>query len=346
MPTPAGDPLAAEYPKPDDASSQSAVEYASGELWCDTMGWCRSCCQAGLVVGVEGVFLAPIGEPSRTVTLTDLTTEEVYHGDAHPSLGSGVRTWIGLQRDCWGFRFRYTHFGNREFDPQPRMPLNAEPTFAQGFFLEADTIDIELTQAVCFAGWDVDASFGGRWARLERNATVVGWGEIGNGVSLTGVAMGANEIEGAGMTFSLGGRKPIPCTHWNLYCAYRGSLLWGDSSASALTEATAITVSPAAAANSRDEAFASSDSQYMFLSEVQLGLQYERCLACLPTTFFFRAGMEYQHWNTGEVGAETSSFAFLEGVDPAFGGRVDAASVAHDGDLDMIGFVVGAGLTY
>jgi hypothetical protein len=209
-------------------------------------------------------------------------------------------------------------------------------------------VDIELTQGFCFGQWRIDSSFGGRYARLERNATIVGYGTVGNGVNLYGFAMGAHEVEGPGLTFSLGGRKQLhwlPCG-WQAYWRYRGSLLWTDSIASALTEANAISKDPMGAANSRDKAYAC-EEQDVYISEVQLGIQYERCLECCPAVFFFRTGFEFQHWATGDALAQTNSFAFLHDGDLAnFGGRVDAFANAHDGDLSLIGFMIGAGLTY
>jgi hypothetical protein len=56
--------------------------------------------------------------------------------------------------------------------------------------------------------------------------------------------------------------------------------------------------------------------------------------------------VEYQHWDTGNVLAQSNSFAFLRGGAPPFGARVDASAIAHDGDLDLLGFVLGAGLCY
>ena len=347
--------LPEEVPLPSDVAvddaSILATEEGCGGLWTDVWGVCQSCCDAGLVLGVEGMFLAPFGEPVQRVTLTDLTTEQVLSGNAHPSFGAGVRTWLGLQRGGWGFRVQYSHFGNEEIDPHPNVPVNAEPTFLETYYLRAYSVDIELTQGLCFGEWRIDSSFGGRFAKLERNGTVVGYGTLGNGVNLYGLAMGANEIEGPGFTFSLGGRRPLhgcwlPCG-WSLFWQYRGSLLWADSTASVLTEANAITKDPVGAANSRDKAFASKEhSEDVYISEIQLGIQYERCLPCCPGVFFFRAGLEYQHWVTGDVVAQSNSFAFLQGGPSEFGGRVDAFSYAHDGDLDLIGFMLGTGLTY
>jgi hypothetical protein len=84
----------------------------------------------------------------------------------------------------------------------------------------------------------------------------------------------------------------------------------------------------------------------VFISEIQLGVQYERCLRCFPTKLFFRAALEFQHWTTGDTSAWSDSFAFLHDGPDEFGGRVDASADAHDGDLDLLGFAIAFGLTY
>ncbi len=332
-----------------DSDSATVIDDGSGPLWGEIEDGCYDVCQAGLVFGVEATFLAPTGEPNQKVVLTDLVTGQAYSGSPRPSLGAGIRTWVGLQRNGWGFRFQHWHFGNEELYPNPAVPIGGQPAFNEAFFLRIDTIDIELTQGLpCFLGWKMDSSFGGRYAKLERNLTVVGYGTVDNDVDLYGLAMGANDMEGSGITFSLQGRRPIGCDGgWHTFWRYRGSLLWSDSTASALTEANAVTEDPVGSANSRDQAFAHRDNtENVFISEIQLGVQYERCLNCLPAILFFRAAFEYQHWNTGSVSARSNSFAYLQGGPPAFGGRVDARSNAHDGDLDLVGFTFATGLTY
>jgi hypothetical protein len=227
--------------------------------------------------------------------------------------------------------------------------------------LAASTLDIELIQRFPCLTWKIDTSFGARWARLEREGTVVGFGDVGNGVSLTGLATGSNLIEGMGFTASIGSNVPLishPCgcvgecqcppCHWFWFWNFRGSVLWSDGKAFALTEATAVTKNAAAGfATSRDSAFVGEDlSQTVSIAGLQLGVEYQRCLTCLPATCFIRGGFEYQHWDTGDMLAQSDSFALLVGGDPQFGGGVDARARAHDGNLDLLGFFVGAGLTY
>jgi hypothetical protein len=303
-----------------------------------------------LIGGVEGTFLAPLRDGEQTVTLTDLNTGEAFRGTADPSLGSGIRTWLGMQREGWGFRFQYWHMGDESLDARPEVPVEGGTAFHEEFLLKADAIDIELTQRLCLADWQIHSSFGGRWARLERHSTVLGYGTLGDGVNLYGLATGSSMLEGQGFTFTVGGRKPLdwllPCG-WYSYWNYRGSLLWAGSDASALTEANAVTGSPVGAANSRDQAYACKDSsESAYISEVQVGVQYQQTRCRSPWACFFRAGMEYQHWQTGDVWAESNSYAFMRGGLPAFGGHAAASSHAPSGNLDLIGFVIAGGVTY
>lgn len=344
----------------------------SNQLWCDTLDFCSVCCQAGLVFGLEGTFLAPMGEPRQEVTLTNLNVDRVFRGESHSGLGSGLRTWMGLQRCGSGFRVGYWHFGDETIDDEPICPREGEVTFHEAFNLKADAIDIELTHGLSWGCWKVGASFGGRWAKLERKSMVVGHGTIGNGVNLYGMAAGATEIEGPGFTFAINVRRPLgcgrgcgtesgcaadcgetnlcqparPCGGWHLYGGFRGSALWVCPEAYAIAEANAVTADPGSA-YARNEAYAVADGTTIaFVAEAQLGVQYERYLCSIAGTVFFRAGLEYQHWTTGHAYAEADSFAFLQGGPPAFGGLVEAAAAAHDGDLDLLGFVISAGLDW
>lgn len=325
------------------------------------------CCQAGFFAGVEGTFLAPINEPTQQVILTDLVNNTTTTATADPGFGAGVRTWIGFAKCGWGIRAGYWHFGNDAVQVDPTVPVNKEPTAEGVYHLSANVVDIELIQRFQFCRRQINTSFGARYANLRRNATAIGYGDVGNGVSLLGLAMGANEIEGTGFTASIGSRTPLfcwlgrPCDTCGLgldscccprgklfgFCNFRGSILWADSTASVLTDATAITKGiAAAAANSRDAAFATKDhNEDIAIFDIQIGAEYVQPLRCLPASLFVRAAFEYQHWETGNVFAQSNSFAFLQGT-PPFGGRVDASANAHDGNLDLIGFTVGGGLTF
>jgi len=336
----------------------------AGDFWGVTNTWFRS----GVYAGVEATFLAPIGTPDQTVYLTDLTNSNQYTARSTSGFGGGVRTWIGLQNNGWGFRVRYWRFGDEAIRSDPVVPIGAAPTVNAASYLRADVLDIELTQRYFFLGHQIDSSFGARYAELERNSTVIGYGNLGNGVNLYGLAMGAYDIAGTGFTTSIGGRKPLhffwcrscndcggpcggqcarPCGRWLGFWNVRGSLLGADSTVSALTDANAVIKDPVtASAFSRNKASASKEQETLGILELQLGIEYQRHLRCCPAIGFLRIGAEYQYWDTGDLVATSNSFAFLQGGTPAFGGRVDAVADASSGNLGLIGFTIGAGLTY
>jgi hypothetical protein len=323
------------------------VDGGTGELYNDFWGCCQSCCEAGLYGGVEATFLAAVGEPEQTVTLTDLTTGSTFSESSEPGLGAGIRTWLGIQCNGWGFRATYWHFEEDTVDAIPTIPVAVGPNFIKAFHLNIDTIDVECTQKMCCGCWRIYTSCGGRWVDAERASSVVGFGNIG-GVDLFGLAAGGWEMDGAGFTFAIGGVRPIAChCGWSWYWNYRGSFLSADIEVAAFTQAAALTgvAFGGGAAASTDVAFAS-EQETVFINEIQWGIQYEHCCCCVPATVFFRTGLELQHWDLGDAFARTGSFAFLAGGPPLFGGRVDASSDAHDGDLTLVGFTIGGGICY
>lgn len=340
-------------PAPAAAAPAPAVtgpETAGQQVYGDFVSFCNSCAGCGWYGGAEGTFLAPFSEPSQTVILTDLITGEQFTGNSDPGFGAGIRTWVGIQRCGWGTRATYWHFGNDNVVATPITPNYANPAYTQfneNYHLNMDVLDLEFTQQLCCYDWMFNSSIGGRYADVERSSTVVGIGRLGNGVELLGLATGSNEMEGAGLTFSLGAARPLYCNcNWQFFWNYRGSLLWTSQSAAALTQADVQRIG-SLAGTSRDFAYASTDTcDPVYVSEVQIGFTYTRQLCCVPAKFFCKIAAEYQHWDTGDSIAQSGSFAQLTGTPGPFGARVDAFSNAHDGDLDLIGFTLGAGFTY
>ncbi len=298
------------------------------------------------VGGVEGTFLVPLDEPSQSVTMTDLNTNRQWSGDPRGTLGGGVRTWIGLQKCGWGVRVRYWRFGVNNVAPDPDVPKWVEPTIVENYHLTANVLDFELTQRFFVHCWQIDTSFGARYADLNRYIQTVGYGQVGNGVDLYGLAMGSNSLEGTGFTASIGGSRQLrPCSGWYFFWNFRGSALWADTMASVLTDATAFTAAPPASANARNHANSTAAKEDVYIAETQVGLEY-RIRSCCWGQLAFRGGIEYQYWNTGNVLAQSQSFASLQGGNPPFGGDVTSTANAHDGDLDLIGFIFGLEWTY
>ncbi|MDA7979070.1 MAG: hypothetical protein MPJ50_09925 [Pirellulales bacterium] len=340
-------------PAPVVDGGNTGPQTAGQQVYGDFISACNTCVGCGFYGGVESTNLVAFSEPDQQVVLTDLLTGQQFTGTSSPGLGTGVRTWVGIQRCGWGTRATYWHFEEDTVNVDPIAANFAAPAFTQFneiYHLNMDVVDLEFTQEIACNCWTFNSSIGGRYADIEREAKVVGIGRLGGGTDLLGLAVGSNEIEGAGITFSIGASRPLyhRCG-WNFFWNYRGSYLYTDYSASSLTQADAFRTAPMvnATAIARNAAFAAANNdEGVYVSEAQIGLQYERQLCCVPALFFCKIAVEYQHWDTGDAFAQSTSFAQVQGVPGPYGARVDSTSVAHDGDLDLIGFTIGSGFTY
>jgi hypothetical protein len=331
------------------------IEEGWGDVWSQTgESWCSL---GAIFVGVEATFLAPINEPNQSVVFTDLTNDQQFRGTSDSGLGAGLRTWLGIQQNGTGVRARYWFFGDDHNDFDPDGNPQDHPVFIESYYLRATTVDAELFHEFCFPhGHTLEASVGARYARLRRGAAVTGVGEVA-GVDLLGLAMGWNEMEGTGITASIGGSRPLHCglrkgcdpccppPCLNLFWNLRGSVLLADMNTSVLTDANANinNNTTIASASSRDQAFTSVDCDTAFIGDVQVGVEYKFGFCCVPGIFALRSGVEYQHWRLADLTARSQSFAFLQDPadPPAFGGQTDARANGSDGNLDLLGFFAG-----
>jgi hypothetical protein len=375
-PKPAAVPASnTDQPGGPHSRTKQNVHAILGHAW----GLTTSVINSGVYAGGELTFLAPLREPEQRVMLTDLITRDGASQSSDSALGVGFRSWIGMMAQDRGVRATVWTFADDDVQLSPQVPRLGEPTFSSLYSLEAQTVDLELTQRFAFCGRQLDTSFGARYAHMVGQSNTVGYGDVGNGVSLYGMAMAADELEGAGFTASIGGRwdfcsccgpscqpasteaagsaeasqdscsmAPGWLMGWGAYWNVRGSAIWADSTVSVLTDANAAVKGTAAAtAYTRNQAYACDDrGGILGIGEVQVGVEYRRCLACVPAQFFFRTGLEYQRWNIGDLSGSSSSNAYLMGGEPIFGGRVDAVAQADNGFRDLFGVSLATGLTF
>jgi hypothetical protein len=334
-----------------------------GSVCQNLRGFACMCCASGLEAGVELTLLAPVCESFPDVAFTDLASGQSWVTDGSSGLGAGVRTWVGFQNpNGFGARVTYWDLGSMVSCPDPVVPTPLKPAMADNYYLNAQTLDVELLTNFCFCGSELEIGLGACYAAMRRNQTALGYGEVGDFPAMTtlyGLAASADEIEGMGVTASIGGRVPVwqticdpcnPCPQatcgifWNA----RGSVLWADTSAFVRTETHAYTKALGAPASSysRDTAFACSENDAIGIFGMQIGIDYQRCLTCVPARFFARTALESQYWGAGSVSATSESYAYLKGAPPLFGGRSDAAATAQSGDLALLGISLGCGLTY
>jgi hypothetical protein len=314
--------------------------------------------------GVEATFLSPdlnSGGVSFEVEEIDEARYDLCSTSADDidSFYASPRIWLGVQGCAWGANLRYWHLQAAEgsFDPSigglgtwddfdcGRPDLG----FTSCSNLEAYTIDLELTRRFCVHDCAMLGSVGIRHADIEHNEALFGLANTDEGF-LTGSARANRLSRGTGILLGLYGRKPIypcSCVHW-FYNA-RWSALWGPTQTSTETFASVLTNStgtPSGAAASVNGAYTNVDDT-LFVGEIQLGLEWNYALQCIPAKAFFRAAIEYQRWDGGLGFSESQSFAGAETINPAVENSIlTATAAAAEPQMDLIGVTLGAGLTW
>jgi hypothetical protein len=315
------------------------------------------------VGGVEATFLSPDlnndGAGFQVERIDEDTTEFFSSQTADTdSLYVSPRVWLGVQGCCWGANLRYWHLQASEGSYDPALgSLNGWDDFDCGvpdigFFscsrLEAYTVDLELTRRFCIHNCAMQASFGVRHAELWVNESITGLALTEEGL-LDGFGRANRNSRGTGILLGLYGRKPIfPCSCVNWFYNARWSALWGPTQTSAETFAAVQTIDPtvSASAASINGAYTTIDDT-MFIGEIQLGLEWDYCLCCLPANAFFRVALEYQRWDGGPGFSEANSFAGVtiqQQVDPT--SIVSTSASADELQMDLFGFSIGTGLTW
>jgi hypothetical protein len=336
------------------------------------IGRAKKAIEGGVYAGGELTFIAPLREPEQLVGIADFTTGQVWQQSGVTGIGTGMRMWAGVMPEDQGFRVRYFTMANDQLKADPVFPQFAQPAFSSASHYDLHSLDLEFTQIFPIGHHRIDASFGMRMAKLSQQANTVAYADVGNGVSVYGMAMAANEMRGIGFTGSVGGfihlqellgpkaearlGGPGPKTpfqewvmNWGLFYNVRGTALWSETAVSVLTDVNAVVQGNAAAsAFSRNQATAVGDDlQITGNFELQFGFEYEKKLEKLPTSLVMRIGFEYQRWALGEVEAFSKSQAFLNGTDPErYGGGVRASADRNDSYLDLFGIALAVGLSY
>jgi len=336
------------------------------------IGRAKKAIEGGVYAGGELTFIAPLREPEQLVGIADFTTGQVWQQTGVSGIGTGIRMWAGVMPEDQGFRVRYFTMANDQLKADPVFPQFAQPAFSSASHYDIHSLDLEFTQIFPMGHHRIDASFGVRMAELSLQSSTVGYADVGNGVSVYGMAMAANEMQGIGFTGSIGGfihiqdllgpkaearlGAPGPKTpfqewvmNWGLFYNIRGTALWSETAVSVLTDANAVVQgNTAASAFSRNQATAMGDERQITGNfELQFGFEYEKKLEKLPTSLVMRIGFEYQRWALGEVEASSRSQAFLSGTETErFGGGVRALADRNDSYLDLFGIAIAVGLSY
>ena len=318
---------------------------------------CQSCCPPPIVVvGTEAVFVSPDinGVPVSYQFDDGPAAQSLFIGPAFDDgamddFYAAPRIWLGVQGPCWGIIGRYYHLraGENAHDPLVPPGALADHSFDVNNILEAYYTDIELTRNFCLHGCKNQFTFGVRYANLEHHESI-----YGRSIVLTdevdaliqGGARRNREAHGTGLTFGLNGRKPLfcnSCAHW-FYNA-RGSVLWGPSSTQVETWADVTAANGTAVAGTIDTATALVDDD-LFIAELQVGLEWDFALRCLPAKAFFRTAFEYQYWDASTGLTAAGSFAGVSGATEDF--QVSTAADAPGLIVDFVGLSIGTGFTW
>ncbi len=313
------------------------------------------------VAGVEASFLWP-SLNSEDGAVFEFEDEENESEVSHSTFSDGIdsmyltpRIWVGVQGCAWGTNLRYWHLRASEgsFDPQldesndwDHSDWDWDKSPDTGFFanncFDAYTIDLEVNRRFCVHDCAMQASFGVRHGSIQHHESVVGTA-LGDDSRFISYARSDRYSRGTGVVMGLYGRKPLfpcSCVHW-FYNA-RWSALWGPTSTS--VETFAAVMADGSSAGSVNGASTYVDDT-LIIGEIQLGLEWDYALRCLPANAFFRAAVEYQRWDGGKGYSESGSFASYTDSDD-FTGEVSAFTSAAEPQMDLFGVTLGTGLTW
>jgi hypothetical protein len=310
-------------------------------------GGCDSCCTPGFqwIGSVEATYFWPQFNRSflRNTLTNDLGTQTIVSNSASGSTdGSFIaapRVTAGLQGDRWGLVGRYWFASTWQSGFLPAIPGGASQGLIGFDGFRAYTVDLEVQRRFCCCNWDMYGFMGARYAAVNNDRVLTSTNSF-NGPDLSTTSYASQQFFGAGLTFGVYGMRPIWCddSPVKLFFANRYSVLWGNGGAAAQTSATSIDTLNSLTSTNGAAAKGPGD---LFIAELQLGLQWDACLRCLPGRVFVRSALEYQYWDTNR-GGQASANSFVQG------GGIAATSEASVGTMlfDLIGFNIGAGIMY
>ncbi len=341
---------------------EPATDYTSGafEVAAEGCDECCLCCQVPhWFGGVEATFLKLIVDNDALITLS-LDEAGTPGTDASFRTGQGISTFTTAPRiflgrkfgDNWGVQARYFEM-NEQLERRPTTTPGIVEQANFGTYREVDraglyALDLEVLRTFRPGLWTVDGTLGARHAELSGAADLSVYGVFTTGNFVNLQYGNFFKFDGTGVTGSLTGKRAIPWQYANLYLGARASSLWGRSDSRAYAAGT-VASSPSAplvgaATVSRNDALAT-----MTIGEIQVGIEWDIPLQNLPFNFFFKAGLEYQHWQVdapptggagfgGTIGTlTTNSFSSAASGPPA--NRLNP-------DAQLYGLVLSMGLTW
>ena len=314
-------------------------------------GVCGCLGSESLSFGTEGTYLAPIGEGTADLQVTNLMTGEIQEAESTAGFAAGQRFWAQLRSNNVGFVAEYWFLGNRLLDFSDYYVAPSKFGTQSNYLLDLNVFDLEYFQQFCCCGINFRASLGARYSELTRVNTLHGSGKTAD-VLLSSSSRSSYQSSSFGATMAVAGRVPLRCwgchkngTGWNLFWQLRGSILDTDAILQARTEAHAIPANGTdTTANSVDEVHVSWEGATSN-GMLQTGLSYQWAIPQCNALGNVYVGFEGHLWQTAPVGLESTSQAFLEqtGTDP-FGASIVTTAESNPKDLGFAGFVWGLAL--
>jgi hypothetical protein len=352
-------------PVPADPYPNGVMYGSGGNEPCECVD--ASCCPPRRplfwTAGVEATFLNPdlntgYGQFAAIEFAEEREDVVSTSQDDVDSIYLAPRIWVGVQGCLWGANLRYFHLRANEGSFDPMLGSNGEwdgPGCGIVDFgydscnaLEAYTVDLEITRRVCLNDCWMQFSAGVRHAELQHDAGLFG-AALADDSQIFGFAESHRSTRGTGIVLGWYGRRPIfpcSCIHW-FYNAH-WSALWGPTNTDAETGVMLAVTStdPDAVGTAGSVNTASTHvSDNLFIGEIQLGLEWDYALRCLPANAFCRAAVEYQRWSGGQGYSAANSFAGVE-IDSVPTTFADSTAVADSPELDLVGLAISTGLTW
>ena len=200
------------------------------------------------------------------------------------------------------------------------------------------TTDLELTRDFCCGNWQMMGSIGARYAEVRRSVALSS-NSLAGPDFLTASGLAEQSTDGLGVTFSWAAVRPVSCWGccFDYFCKLRGSVLWGDSTSSALT--SAMVVGPGGTAFSYNGAIADGTGS-TWVGELQTGVMWSRCVSTWNARLFASIALEYQYWDVdGGGNANAHSYA---GGSPGIS-LITIGSSSPNLSTHLVGFTIGTG---
>jgi hypothetical protein len=316
---------------------------------CRNLGDCRGRCWQSFV-GVEASLLAPVmnhggGGASYHYAEGANTRDSSRTGSVNGMIVT-PRIWAGVMGEYWGFGVRYWRFANTqggiETSNGGTFPAGAnQGLFNQGY-LRLQTVDLEVIRRLYVNESQVWLSGGVRYGQLTRNSIVSGANNDGPAnTTVQGSAWTGTGFNGVGPTVALYGWRALGDSgSWNLFYGGRASYLWDNNSSSISGASAGASVAPSESQVNSVRV----NNANAFVSELNLGAQYNHYLKTIPAIAFFRLGLEYQYWHLNNGGGSIAQAGAT-----ATGGAIPSVftqAFSQNSTIGLLGLSASTGFTW